>query len=134
DPIGAIASLGRFMVQARQRVAARGSSPADARRLIDLSLTAEADLLRRGGALLESRTALTAKTSLQLLGALTDATYGVGLLGKRELDATGTALRELLASASQSRTEFTSKLQEVERIMEWAQANALLPFAEVLRQ
>src|SRR4029434_1681208 len=87
---------------------------------------------RRGNALVESRTPLSAKRNLQLLGALTDAAYGVGLLGRRECDAAGTALRELLAAPSQSRTAFTDKLKEAQRVLEWAQANATLPFAEVL--
>jgi hypothetical protein len=132
DPVDAIVSLGRLMVQARQRIAARTPATADARRLIDLVITAAADLQRRGSALLESRAPLSARRNLQLLGALTDATYGVGLLGKRELDAAGAALRELAASTSQTRAAFTGKLNEAQRIMEWAQANATLPFAEVL--
>jgi Pyruvate phosphate dikinase, AMP/ATP-binding domain len=132
DPVDAMVSLGRFMALARQRVAARKLSGADSRRLIDLVITAATDVQRRGNALVESRTPLSAKRNLQLLGALTDAAYGVGLLGRRECDAAGTALRELLAAPSQSRTAFTDKLKEAQRVLEWAQANATLPFAEVL--
>ncbi len=132
DPVDAIVSLGRLMVLARQRVAARAVSPADSRRLIDLDITVAADLQRRGSALVEGGSALTARQNLQLLGALTDATYGVGLLGGRERDAATDTLRDLLAAPSQSRAAFTEKLQEAERVVEWAQANAILAFAEVL--
>jgi hypothetical protein len=132
DPVDAIVSMGRLMAQARQRVGTRTLAAADARRLIDLVITAAADLQRRGSALVEGRAQLSAKRNLQLLGALTDATYGAGLLGKRELDAASAALRELAASPSQTRATFTDKLNEAQRIVEWAQANATLPFAEVL--
>ena len=48
DPVEAIVALGRFMVAARQQVASRAVTPDDARRLIDLNITASADLHRRG--------------------------------------------------------------------------------------
>ena len=132
DPVDAIVSLGQLMTLARQGVAARAASPGDARRLIDLNITAAADVQRRGSALLESGQALTAAQGLRLLGALTDATYGVGLLAGRERDAAIATLRELLATPTQSRAAFTEKLKQTERVVEWAQANATLAFAEVL--
>ncbi len=132
DPVEAMVSLGRLMVLARQTVAGRTASPADARRLIDLDITAAADLQRRGSALLGGGAALTAKQGLQLLGALTDATYGVGLLGGRERDAAVATLGEIEATPTQSRAAFTEQLKKAERIVEWAQANAMLAFAEVM--
>ena len=132
DPVEAIVALGRLMVLARQSVAAHTLTPADARRLIDLNITAAADLQRRGSALLDSGTKLTVKQNVQLLGALTDAAYGVGLLAGRERDAAGAPLREMLSTPTPSRAAFTEQLKEAERVVEWAQANATLAFAEVL--
>jgi pyruvate phosphate dikinase-like enzyme len=132
EPIDAIVSLGRLMVLARQRVAARTLAPPDARRLIDLDITAAADVQRRGSALREGGTALTAKQNLELLGALTDAAYGVGLLAGRERDAAIATLHALLSDPTQPRAAFTDRLKEAERVVEWAQANAMLAFAEVL--
>ena len=132
DPVEAMVSLGQLMVVARQSVANRSVTPADARRLIDLNVTAATALQARGNALLEGATALTAEEYLRLLGAMTDATYGVGLLSARERDAAQAALRDLLAAPQQSRASFNENLEEAERAVEWAQANATLAFAEVL--
>ena len=132
DPVDAITALGRLMVLARQRVAGHQLAAADARRLIDLNITAAADLQRRGAALLESSTALTAAQGVRLLAALTDATYGVGLLAGRERDAAAAILADLLAHPEQTRAAFVDKLKEAERVVEWAQANATLAFAEVM--
>jgi hypothetical protein len=132
DPVDAIVSLGRLMVLARQSVAARTVAPADSRRLVDLAITAAADVQRRGGALVERDGSLTVKQNLQLLSALTDATYGVGLLSGREREAAQAALGELLAEPTQSRAAFVERLETAERVVEWAQANATLAFAEVL--
>ncbi len=134
DPLAAITSLGALMSQARQAVAARQVAPTDARRLIDLDISAAADLQRRGSALLDSGTALTAKQDVQLFAALTDAAYGVGLLAARERDAARALLDQLLADPNPTRAAFTAKLKDAERVVEWAQANATLAFAEVLPQ
>jgi hypothetical protein len=131
DPVEAIASLAQLMVLDRQTVAARKASAADARRLVDLNITAAGVIQQRGNTLLQSDTALSVKQYLQLLSALTDATYGTGLLGERERTASIDALHDLLAAAKQSRREFAAKLQATERAVEWAQSNAVLAFAEV---
>jgi len=130
-PLDAIVALGKLMALAREKVAARTTSTADARRLIDLDISAASDLQRHGSALLTSGTALTAQQGLRLLAALTDATYGVGLLTARERQAGNAALQRLLAAPTQSRAAFTAGLKEAERVTEWAQANATLAFAEV---
>jgi hypothetical protein len=131
DPIDAIAALAQLMVLARQRVAAGGESPADARRLIDLDVTASADLQRRGSALLDTRAVLTARKGVRLLAALTDAAYGVGLLTAREREAAAGHLRALASTAKPARAVFTAELKDAERVVEWAQGNVALAFAEV---
>ena len=131
DPVDAISSLGQVMVLARQRVAARKASPRDARRLIDLNITTAGVIQQRGNALMEGNSKLSVKRYLQLLNGLTDATYGVGLLGNREHEAATAALRTLTSASQQSRQNFTLKLTAAERAVEWAQANAVLAFAEV---
>ena len=131
-PVEAVAALGRLMALSRQTVAGRAVSPGDARRLIDLNVAAAVELQRRASPLVGTGTSLTVRQNLELLVAFTDATYGVGLLNARERDAAGAALRDLLASPTQSRAAFKDKLQEAERVVEWAQSNAMLAFAEVL--
>ena len=131
DPVEAISSLAQLMVLDRQTVAARKVSAADARRLVDLNITAAGVIQQRGNTLLQGGTSLSVKQYLQLLSALTDATYGTGLLGERERTASVDALHDLLAAPKQSRQEFTAKLQAAERAVEWAQTNAVLAFAEV---
>jgi hypothetical protein len=131
DPIEVISSLAQLMVLDRQTVAARRASAANARRLVDLNITAAGVILQRGNALLQSGAGLSVKQYLQLLSALTDGTYGTGLLGERERTASIDALHDLLAAPQQSPQEFTAKLQAAERAVEWAQSNAMVAFAEV---
>jgi hypothetical protein len=131
DPVNAMVSLGQLMALARQSVAARQVPLADARRLIDVDIIAAAELQRRGSVLVDGPP-LTVKQNLQVLAALTDATFGVGLLSAREREAAATPLKDLMAAPTQSRETFAEKLQQAERVVEWAQANATLAFAEVL--
>jgi len=134
DPVEALSSLGQLMVLVRQTVAARKVSYRDARRLIDFDITAAGVIQQRGNALLEGGAKLSVKQHLELLNALSDATYGVGLLGAREHEAAAGALRELRSASQQSRQRFTAKLQDAERAVEWTQANAVAAFAEVWAQ
>jgi len=134
DAVEAISALAQIMLTARQAIAAKKVTPADARRLIDLDITAGAVLNRRGTALLDSGKGMTARQGLQVLAALTNATYATGLLNDRERDAALASLQELLAKPSQGRAEFQRGLAQAERVVEWAQANATLPFAEVWAQ
>src|SRR5262249_18419094 len=131
DPVGAISALAQLMMLDRQMVAARQVGAGDARRLVDLSITAAGVIQQRGNALLQSGAQLSVRQSVQLLSALTDATYGAGLLGERERAASSDALRDLLATPKQPRQDFTERLQASERAVEWAQSNAVLAFAEV---
>jgi hypothetical protein len=129
--VDAISSLAQLMVAARQTVAARKVSPGDARRLVDLNITAAGVIQQRGNALVEGGSKLSVKQGLQVLKALTDATFGVGLLGTREHEAAGGALRDLVSTAQLSRPYLTAKLSYAGHAVEWAQANAVLAFAEV---
>lgn len=131
DPVSAMASLARLMLRARQEVAARAVSAADARRLIDLDITAAALLQRRGSALLEGGAALAVRQHLELLAALTDAAYGAGLLVAREHAAARASLARVLANASPLRADFARDLRHAGRVVDWAQDNATLPYAEV---
>lgn len=131
QPIDAMVALGRLMAFARAHAATRSVSSADARRLIDLDIAAAADSQRRCSALLENGTAFNVREHLLLLGALTDAAYGVGLLAPRERDAAAAALNEILSAETQSRARFTERLHQAERVAAWAQANATLAFDKV---
>jgi len=134
DAVAGIAGLGQLMLRCRQEVAARRVSTDDARRLIDLDITAGAVMQRRGSALLDGSKPLSVAQNLQLLAALTDAAYGAGLLVTRELDAAQKTIAGLLADPSPTRGDFTRELRSAGRIVEWAQANATLPYAEVWPQ
>lgn len=134
DPVAAMAALGAFMRDARRAVAAKSVTIPDARRLIDLDITAAAVMQARGNALLADQAKLTARQSLQLLSALTDAAYGCGLLVHREHEAAQKVLAKMLADASPTREEFARNLRLAGRIVEWAQVNATLPYAQVWAQ
>jgi len=134
DPVDTLSSLAQLMVTCRQTVAAKKVSAADQRRLLDINITAATVLNRRGSALIEAKTPLTAKQNLQILTALTNATYAVGLLNQRERDAALGSLQELLSKQNPGRAEIKQGLEQSERVVEWAQSNATLPFAEVWAQ
>jgi hypothetical protein len=131
EPLEVITSLADMMVLARKEVAKRSMSPADARRLIDLNVTAAAVLQSRGSAFLERAEPQTVKQYVRLLIALTEASYGVGLLTERERQAATDNLAAVLDAPKVSRVAFTRKLDQAGRIVGWAQEGALLAFAEV---
>jgi hypothetical protein len=129
-PVDALLALGKIMATARGTLVAGRVSPADARRLVDLDITAAQVLQQRGSTLLAA-TGVTAKQYVQMLRALTDGAYGAGLLNTREHAAASAAIRDLLAKDEPDRAEFARRLREAQRVVEWAQGNADLAFAEV---
>jgi hypothetical protein len=129
--VEAIVALGTMMANCRTAIADRKVGPGDARRLVDLDITAAQVLQQRGSTLLTTP-GTTAKDHVQVLHALTDAAYGAGLLNPREHDAATTALKSLATDDKPDRGEFGRRLTEAKRVVEWAQGNAELAFAEVM--
>ncbi len=130
-PVDAVVGLGKLMATTRGAIVAGRISKADARRAIDVDITAAQVLQQRGSGLLTGA-GLTAKDHVAILRALTDAAYGAGLLNDRELASASDALRALGAKAEPARADFAHRLREAERVVEWAQGNAELAFAEVM--
>jgi len=130
-PVDAIAALAGVMVKARRAVRAAEVSPADRRRLIDLSMTAAAVIQRRGSDLLDSPGSLTVRQHLEILAALTDAAYGTGLLTAREWKAATHSLRDAAVLRRISRAELQRVIRRAKRVVQWAQTGALLAFEEV---
>jgi hypothetical protein len=128
----AIAALARIMVLVRQTVAARKIAPPDARRLVDLNVTAATVMQGRTTAFVEG--GATARQYVRVLGALDDAAYGTGLLNAREREAAAALVKTLGAPTKQRRRDFAARLKDAERVVEWAQGNAWLAFAEVWSQ
>lgn len=130
-PLAAIQSLAEIMVLARRAVAQRSVAPGDARRLVELNVTTAAVIQNRGTTYLASDKLKTVKQHLQLMGALIDASYGVGILTERERKAAAKTLRGMLSNPTADRATFAKKLKQSEKVVEWAQTGALLAFAEV---
>ncbi len=131
DRLGVIASLSELMVLARKEVAKGAIAPTDARRLVDLGVTAAVVIQSRGSAYLEGEESHTVKAHIQLLVALTNASYGAGLLTERERKAGTDNLAALADKPRVSVVELTKTLNQATRIIGWAQESALLAFAEV---
>ncbi len=131
DAVEDIVALATLMVEARQTVAAREIAPADARRLIDINVTAAAVIQSHGSKLLDEGGPETVEDNVRLLWALTNASYGAGLLSERERAAATATLKQLLDAPSLPEAEFARKLKQAERTVEWAQNSALLAFSEV---
>jgi hypothetical protein len=130
-PVEAVAALGKMMATARGAIVAGRVTTADMRKLVDLDITAAQVLQQRGSTLLATA-GTTAKDHVHMLRALTDAAYGAGLLNAREQSAASQALRELAAKDESDRADFGRRLQEAKRVVEWAQGNTELAFAEVM--
>jgi hypothetical protein len=132
--VDGIAALAEMMVVARQKIAAGEVSPADARRLIDLNIMAGSVIQSRGSALLDSGELKTVGDHIRLMQALTDASYGAGLLAARERAAASDNLFAMLDSPQMDRGEMLRRLENATLIVEWAQNGAILAFSEVWPQ
>ncbi len=130
DPIEAMAGLADIMGRAHHAVAGRKASPADARRLVDVAITAAALIQRRGSAWLEMK-AQTGKQDLRVLAALIEAAYGSGLLTERERAEAAGWVEGLAARASIAQVDLAAGMRRIERVVEWAQQNTIVAFAEV---
>lgn len=131
-PVQALEALGKIMVTSRQAVAEGEVSPADRRRLLNLSVTASAVIQRRGSDLLASKEPITVGEDLRILGALTDAAYGAGLLTEREWKAATANVEGALDEGTQTRAELQQVVRRAKRVVEWAQTGVVLAFEEVL--
>lgn len=131
DSLTAVTSISTMMALGRDAIATKSVRPSDARRLIDLEITASAVVHSRTTSMLDQGQPRTVREGLQLLLALTDATYGTGLLSRRERDSASEHLRNILGS-SFNRGAFYAELQRAERIVEWAQNTVRFSFAEVM--
>ncbi len=130
-PVSTIDALGELMMESRRSIAAKTLKPNDARRLIDLNVTAAAVIQSRGGQLLDEGGPKTVEEALVLLKALTNASYGVGLLSERERQAAAGDIDRLLGQDTWSRSSFLDRLKNFERVVEWAHNSALAAFAEI---
>ena len=129
-PLARIASLAMMMVDARNAVEAKKASPADRRRLIDLAITAAAIINQDGGKRLVSDPPITVREDIELLGSLTNAAYGSGLLMEREREASVENLKDLLAQKNPTRGELQEHVTRAARVIEWAQRTTLFAFEE----
>jgi Pyruvate phosphate dikinase, AMP/ATP-binding domain len=130
-PVSTIDALGKLMVESRRSIAAKTVKRNDARQLIDLNVTAAAVIQSRGSRLLDAGGPKTVEQALVLLKALTNASYGVGLLSERERQAAAGDIDRLLGEGTRLRSSFLDRLKNFERVVEWAHNSALAAFAEV---
>ena len=130
DPVDGLAGLAEIMVGARRALAARNPSHADARRLVDIAITSAALIQGRGSAWLEVK-GQTARQHLRVLAALIEAAYGSGLLAERERAETARTLDPLTSASSLTQADLAAGMLRIERVVEWAQQNATVAFAEV---
>ena len=125
DPVDAMAGLASVMARARAAVAAK-TSPPDARRIVDVALTAGSVVQRRAAVWLEAK-GQSAKQRQQVLGALATAAYGAGLLAevpRAEIDGPGaarlvdTARQNVLAAFADVWPAWTFLLPQVNGIVD----------------
>jgi hypothetical protein len=130
DPIDALEAFASIMTRARRTVAARSTSPGDRRRLVDAAITAAALMQQPGNALLAAK-GTTARQHLRVLGALTEGAYGAGLLGERERAEAARTIDRIVGASTLTRDDLAAGTKHVQRVVDWAQQNVYLAFAEV---
>lgn len=128
-----LARLGDIMRTTRNAVAEGTVSPADRRRSIDLNVIAAA-VMQSEGTRIVGADAMSVGDGLEIMRALVDGAYGVGLLSARERDASASNLDAALANTVQDRETLERSLELSERVVEWAQNSAVLAFSEVWSQ
>ena len=131
EPIEGMQRLADVMVFARDTVTEKKVSVADRRRSIDVAITAATVLQRRGSDYL-AKGKHTVRDYIELLRVLSDAAYGAGLLGARELESARKNVQDLLSEDDVSRADLRRDLVRARRVAEWAQGTTLLSFEEVL--
>ncbi len=124
DPVDAMAAFASIMARARGAVAARTASASDARHLVDVAVTAGALIQRRSSAWLETK-GQTARQHAQVLGALTNAAYGSGLLTDGER---AQVTREIDAGAA---SQTPADRRQLDGVAELARQNIVAAFADV---
>ena len=129
-PLARIKALAGMLVDVRNAVEARKVSPSDRRRLIDLAITAAAVINKEGGERLTAEPPISVRQDVALLVALTNATYGSGLLMEREREAAVKNLDGLLKNRSLTRGELQEHVARAARVIEWAQRTTLYAFEE----
>ncbi len=130
-PVEKITNLAKLVVLSRQAVAVGQVSSADARRLIDINVTAAAVIQSLGSKVMDDGGPTTVKQSLLLLQALANSSYGTGLISERERKAISADFDAMLAQPTWNREELTDSLKLTQRVIEWAHAATLLAFGEV---
>jgi hypothetical protein len=130
DPVDALDAYAAIMARARRTVAARSASAPDRRRLVDAAITAAALMQQPGSALLSAK-GVTARQHLRVLAALTEAAYGAGLLGERERAEAARTIDRVVGASALTRDDLAAGTKHVQRVVDWAQQNVYLAFAEV---
>lgn len=132
DPVKNITSMAELMVLSRHAVAGKEVTltPSDRRKLVGINVTGAAIIQSQVSKLMDDGGPKTVKKSLQLLRALANATYGTGLISERERKAIAADFDEMLVKKSWSRTEFSASLKQVQQVIEWSRAGAVLGFGE----
>ncbi len=131
DPVEKIEGMAELMVLSRHAVAYNKVTPADRRRLVGINVTGAAVIQSLGSRLMDDGGPRTVRESLRLQRALADATYGTGLISERERKAIIGNFDQLLAQKDWKRDEFAANLRQVQQVIEWSHAGAMLAFGEV---
>ncbi|MEA2115046.1 MAG: PEP/pyruvate-binding domain-containing protein [Thermodesulfobacteriota bacterium] len=131
DPVKIITTMAELMVLSRHAVANKEVTPPDSRKLFGINVTGAAVIQSLGSKLMDEGGPETVRQSLQLLRALANATYGTGLISERERKAITENFDVMLAKKNWNREEFTANLKQVQQVIEWSHAGALLGFGEV---
>jgi len=131
DPLGTVSSLGTLLVECRSAVIQRSLRPTDCRRLIDISIMVAQLLHNASARLIDENHPFTLRQHFLILAALTDASYGTGLLSGREHAAARERLLQILDTKAISLEELSQFLR-TDRTVEWALNTVRFSFAEAM--
>ncbi len=129
DPIAIISFLGKLLVESRSTVAKKSLIPADSRRLVDISIIAATLVHNHVSRLISDRRSMTIRQHIMIMEALTDASYGTGLLSEREHASSRKRLRYSLDKKVMSPEEL-SRFLRADHTIDWALNTIRCSFAE----
>ena len=131
DPLSMATSLGKLLVESRSAVTQKSLTSRDSRRLIDISIMAAHLVHNSCARLIDEGLPLTLRQHIMILAALTDASYGVGLLSRREHASSREKLVRML-DTKQIPLEGLNEFLQADRTVEWALNTIRFSFAEAM--
>ncbi|MDY7036615.1 MAG: hypothetical protein SV375_10710, partial [Thermodesulfobacteriota bacterium] len=131
SPLILLNNLADLVVASRQIIAEKKIGPDEAVELINLNISANMLLQVTSTRLMDLEKTWTARELLGILRDLMAGSYGSGLMSHREYDTAMALVNNLCEAKNLTIGEVCRNLNQLTRVVEWAQASILTSFWDV---